>query len=153
MKRNRPWLATAFILPSLLPLLAFVILPMLSTVAVSFTSWDLLTPAEWIGLDNFTRLLGDEEVRAAFIHTFSFILGYLALTYLLGLLVALGLNRKMRGATLFRTFYFLPVVTSWVVVAIMWRWLLNPAFGVVNAGLALLHLPLPGGWADTTWAM
>lgn len=153
MNNRRPLLAAAFILPSFIPLFAFVLVPMLSSVVVSFMSWDLLTAPEWVGWQNFIDLWRDQEVRAAFLHTFEFILGYLPITYVFGLLAALGLNRKMRGQAILRTFYFLPVVTSWVIVAIMWRWLLNPAFGAVNAALGFLHLPQPGWWLDTAWSL
>jgi multiple sugar transport system permease protein len=126
---------------------------MVASIGVSLVSWDLLTPAEWVGLDNYRRLLHDEEFRAAFVHTLAFIGGYLPLVFVGGLAIALALNKVMRGVAFFRTLYFLPVVTSWVVVALMWKWLLNPESGIVDYLLGLVGVDGPGWWADPDWAM
>jgi multiple sugar transport system permease protein len=73
--------------------------------------------------------------------------------YVGGLALALGLNHALRGIAFLRAAYFLPVVTSWVVVALVWQWLLSPADGLVNAVLGTLGLPEPGWWTDPAWAM
>jgi multiple sugar transport system permease protein len=150
--RNYGW-AAFFILPSLVPLLFFTVGPALGALAVSFMRWDLLTPAKWIGLDNYRTLVADETFRAAALHTLEFVAGYLPLVVIGGLAVALLLNRNMPESGFLRTLYFMPVVTSWVAVALIWRWLLNPEYGVVNAVLRSLHLPTPGWWVDVHWAM
>jgi multiple sugar transport system permease protein len=79
--------------------------------------------------------------------------GYLPLVYIGGLLLALALNQRVRGLSFFRAAYFLPVVTSWVVVALMWKWLLNPDSGMVNFALGLVGIKGPGWWTDPGWAM
>lgn len=150
--RTYGW-AAFFILPSLIPLLLFTVGPAIGALVVSFTRWDLLTPARWIGLNNYRELLADEKFRAATVHTGAFVLGYLPLVLVGGLLVALLLNRKLPESGVLRTLFFMPVVTSWVSVALIWRWLLNPEYGVVNAVLHWLHLPTPGWWLDPHWAM
>lgn len=150
--RNHGW-AAFFILPSLIPLLLFTVGPAFGALAVSFMRWDLLTPAKWIGLDNYRTLAGDENFRAAALHTLEFVAGYLPLVVIGGLAVALLLNRNMPESGFLRTLYFMPVVTSWVAVALIWRWLLNPEYGVVNAVLRAMHLPAPGWWVDVQWAM
>lgn len=150
--RNYGW-AAFFILPSLVPLLLFTVGPALGALVVSFMRWDLLTPAKWIGLNNYRELAQDEKFRDAAVHTLLFVAGYLPIVLIGGLLIALLLNRHIPERGLLRTLFFMPVVTSWVAVALIWRWLLNPAYGVVNAVLGALHLPTPGWWLDPTWAM
>jgi multiple sugar transport system permease protein len=145
--------AALFIAPSLVPLLAFMVGPMLASAGISFVSWDLLTPARWVGLDNYRALWADDEFRSALVHTLIFIGGYLPLVLIGGLGVALALNERVHGLALFRTIYFLPVVTSWVVVALIWKWLLNPQTGVVDYLLGLVGIDGPGWWVDPHWAM
>lgn len=142
-----------FLLPSLLPLLAFVIGPMISAGWTSLHSWNLIGPMQWVGLDNYVFLLGDPATRDAFLHTVYYIVGYLPLVYVGGLALALALNTRLRGRALLRGVYFLPVITSWVVVALVWRWLLSPSNGVVNTVLAWFGVEGPGWWADPAWAM
>ncbi|MBN9173926.1 MAG: sugar ABC transporter permease, partial [Microbacterium sp.] len=79
--------------------------------------------------------------------------GYLPLVYVGGLALALTLNAKLRGRALLRGAYFLPVITSWVVVALVWRWLLSPSNGVVNGALGWFGIAGPGWWSDPAWAM
>lgn len=142
-----------FLLPSLLPLLAFSLAPMISALWTSFHRWNLIGPMAWVGLDNYAHLLTDPKTGAVFLHTLLYILGVLPLTYLGGLAIALALNSRMKGRTLFRGLYFLPVITSWVVVALVWRWLLNPSNGVVNAALGFFGIHGPGWWADPAWSI
>jgi multiple sugar transport system permease protein len=145
--------AALFIAPSFLPLIAFFILPMLAAGVLSFTSWDLLSPPQWIGLDNFRELIVDKDFLLSLRNTLLFIAGYLPLVYFLGLAAALALNRKFKGSTGLRAAYFLPVVTSWVIVALLWKWILNPNGGLVNSGLAAIGIEGPGWWASKEWSM
>jgi multiple sugar transport system permease protein len=145
--------AAAFILPSFLPMLLFTIGPMAASMVLSFYKWDLLRPARWVGIDNYQSLAADPEFHAAIGHTLFFIAGYMPLVFVGGLAIALALNQQLRGGGLFRTIYFLPVVTSWVVVAFIWKWLLNPQTGVVNYVLGLAGIHGPGWWTDPNWAM
>ncbi|MEU4548405.1 carbohydrate ABC transporter permease [Nonomuraea dietziae] len=142
-----------FLLPSLIPLVLFTLVPMAGSLWVSLHEWNLIEPMRWVGLDNYGEVLADPRTRAAFLHTLTFIAGYLPLVYAGGLGLAMLLNRAMGGRNIFRAIYFLPVITSWVVVALMWKWLLNPASGIVNWALGLLGVEGPGWWTDPTWAM
>lgn len=143
----------AFLLPSALPLLAFTLGPMVAALWVSLTKWNLLSPMKFIGLDNYTKLLTDSETRDVFLHTVYYIAGYLPLVYVGGLFLAIALNTALKGRSLLRGIYFLPVVTSWIVVALVWRWLLSPSSGVVNTVLGFVGIHGPGWWTDPTWAM
>lgn len=142
-----------FLLPSAVPLLLFIIVPMVSSAWISLHEWNLISPMKWVGLRNYADLARDGDSRAALLHTLEYLVGYLPLVYVGGLSIALGLNRVMPGRNLLRGAYFLPVVTSWVVVALVWKWLLNPGTGLVNDLLGRIGVHGPGWWTDPTWAM
>lgn len=144
---------SGFLAPSLLVLLAFSIGPMLGTVWVSFQEWNLIRDAQFIGFGNYRELWGDDDFRRALWNTLYYLVGYLPLVTVGGLGLALLVNSKLRGVALFRAMYFLPVVTSWVVVALLWKWLLNPTDGLVNWLLGLVGIDGPGWWTSRTWAM
>jgi multiple sugar transport system permease protein len=150
--RKAGWLAV-FLLPSLLPLLAFTVGPMVASVGISTLEWNLISDARFVGFDNYRALLDDPIFRASLWHTIQYLAGYLPLVFVGGLGLALLLNRGLKGVALFRSIYFLPVVTSWVVVALVWRWLLSPSGGIVNTALAAIGIDGPGWWTDPTWAM
>ena len=105
--------------PSLVGMTAFYILPVLSSLVVSFAKWDLLSPIRWIGLANYANALADPAVQQALGNTVTFIAGYLPTVVALGLGLALLLNRRLKGRTFFRAVYFVPVVTSWVAVQVV----------------------------------
>lgn len=149
---NRGWVLL-FLAPSAVPLLMFTIVPMLGSVWVSMHSWNLISPMRWAGLENYRGLLTDPTTRTVFTNTLIYCVGYLPLVYAGGLGLALVLNQRLRGRSMFRAAFFLPVVTSWVVVALVWKWLLNPTNGLVNTVLGAVGLPQPGWWTDPTWAL
>ncbi|WP_376778646.1 carbohydrate ABC transporter permease [Phytoactinopolyspora halotolerans] len=142
-----------FLLPSGVPLLLFTFVPMVSSAWVSLHEWNLISEMQWVGFANYAHLLTDPTTREVFGHTVLYIVGYFPLVYAGGLALAVVLNRRLAGRTFFRAAYFLPVVTSWVVVALVWQWLLNPSNGLVNQILGFLNLPQPGWWTDPSWAM
>ncbi len=143
----------AFLLPSAVPLTLFTLVPMGAAFWVSLHEWNLIGPMKWVGLDNYVSLAGDPDTRRAFGNTVYYIVGYLPLVYIGGLAIALALNSRMPARAFLRGIYFLPVVTSWIVVALVWRWLLNPEYGVVNYALGLVGIDGPGWWTDPAWAM
>jgi multiple sugar transport system permease protein len=143
----------AFLLPSAIPLLAFTLGPMVAALWVSLNEWNLLAPMKFVGLGNYTKLLSDPQTGDVFLHTLYYVAGYLPIVYVGGLALALGLNTALKGRALLRGIYFLPVVTSWIVVALVWRWLLSPSTGVVNTVLGFFGITGPGWWTDPNWAM
>jgi multiple sugar transport system permease protein len=152
-RRENNAIALLFIVPSYLPLVAFLILPMIAAVVLSFSKWDLLTPAQWVGIQNYRELIHDKSFYSSLGNTLYFIAGYLPIVYVLGLIAALALNNKFRGSGVIRAAYFLPVVTSWVIVALLWKWILNPNGGLVNSLLSLIGIQGPGWWTSPKWAM
>lgn len=157
MVGDRGWrkygIVLLFILPSFIPLLVFRLLPMVASVGISGLEWNLISPPRWLGADNYVSVLTDPVFRQGLRNTLFYIAGYLPLVYLGALVVALLLNRGVRGIAFFRGLYFLPVLTSWVVVALLWKWILNPQVGIVNYLLGLIGIDGPGWWTDPTWAM
>jgi len=177
--RRFPWL---FILPSLVGFLAFNAGPILISLLLSFTKWDIFNPLSlqavkdsWIGFGNFVRMWQDPTLHKAFWNTLYYVLVAVPLEIFISLLVALGLNRDFPGVKLIRTLYLLPTVTSIVAIGLLWRWVLNPYVGPVNMFLrwagrqvesffTFLHLKTPAaihwlasqgpGWlSDEHWAM
>jgi multiple sugar transport system permease protein len=151
---RRKYLALAvLLLPSLIGMFAFIMLPVLSSLVLSFAEWDLLGEISWIGLGNYVAALSDPAVLGALRNTLLFIAGYLPSVVVLALGLALLLNRKLKGRIVFRAIYFVPVVTSWVAVSLIWKWLLNPQYGLINYGLAMIGIKGPGWLFDPSWAM
>ncbi|NDL60743.1 carbohydrate ABC transporter permease [Phytoactinopolyspora mesophila] len=142
-----------FLAPSFVPLAMFTLAPMIGSLWVALHDWNLISPMRWVGADNFRELATDSNTWRAFGNTLYYIAGYLPLVFAGGLTAALALNTALRGRNVFRAAFFLPVVTSWVVVALVWKWLLNPSNGVVNHMLGLIGIDGPGWWTDPTWAM
>ena len=139
MKPNRaltPWL---FLAPGLLVFGAAVLLPMVFTIGYSFTEWNGFGDMTWIGLDNYARALADPQFRASFVH----VLIYIAATIFLEVAVGLGLAGlvSMRpGRLWFRVAIFTPVMLPMVVVAVLWSFVYNPDFGLINGALGALGL-------------
>jgi len=151
-RRNAAW-AVFFLAPSAIPLVLFTLLPMVSSIQISLESWNLISAPKFVGLANYAKLLASPTTGDALWHTLTYVLGYLPLVFVGGLVLALALNAGIPARSFFRATYFLPVITSWVVVALVWKWLLSPADGLVNTVLGTLGLPQPGWWTDPNWAM
>ncbi len=144
--------ALLFLAPTLIGLAVLSAGPILATLGISLTSWDMLTPPKFVGIDNYLNLLDDDRFGTALRNTFF----YTAVSVPLGLVLALGLasvlNRQIRGIAWIRTMYFLPLVTSATAIALVWLWIYSPT-GLLNQAMAFLGLP-PQRWvSDPTLAM
>ncbi|GAB2672135.1 carbohydrate ABC transporter permease [Paenibacillus thermoaerophilus] len=145
--------AFVLLLPGVSGLLLFQLIPMVSSGYISLTDWDLLTEAEFVGLDNYVQVFQDEKSLMSIKNVFRFIIGYLPLVLVFGLLFAVLLNRKMRGVKLYRAIVFIPVITSWIAVSIVWKWILNGKSGLLNYVLSLAGIEGPVWLQDFFWAM
>lgn len=132
-----------FIAPSLAGMLIFIVYPIAVSLWLSFHEWNLLRPPTYIGLDNFKELLNSDAFWNALRYTLMMIVLYVPLAFTLGLALALFLNQKLKGMVIVRTATFLPVVASWVVVSLIWKWIFNPQYGLVNYGLAQIGIDGP----------
>ncbi|MBC1227240.1 carbohydrate ABC transporter permease [Listeria booriae] len=151
-KKTIFWLSI-FLLPNLLGFLIFIALPILGSLATSFTDWDLISTIHFTGFDNYTRLFQDSEFWQSFRNTLTFIIGYLPIVMVLGLACAILLNQKIKMRGFFRAVYFLPVITSWVAVSLVWKWLYNPAYGLINYFLSVFGIDGPNWLTDPHTAM
>ncbi len=145
----------AFIMPAFLALLIFLILPILASVVLVFMNYDILTPPEWTGLDNIQNLFNDKRLLAIYGNTLKFVIGATLFNNLLGLLLAMGVNRSMPGILryLLRTAYFFPVLTTTASLALVWSFLLTQDRGVINFLLGQIGLG-PVQWlSHSRWAM
>lgn len=146
------WLCI-FLLPNLLGFLTFIGVPIVSSFVISFTDWDLIGSMSFRGFENYIRLVQDQDFWVSFRNTILFILGYLPLVIVFGLSCALLLNKKMKFRAFFRATFFLPVITSWVAVSLVWKWLYNPEYGLINYMLSTIGIDGPQWLNDPSTAM
>lgn len=131
-------MAWLFLLPSLIFLILFTLYPIIKTVYLSFFQSDLSTDRPiYVGLTNFKMMLEDEVFRKAFINNFWFAVGTIPTSVMLGMLLAILVNRKIKGTSLARTAFFYPVVIPMVSAAFIWLFFYTPEYGMINK---LLHL-------------
>ena len=147
------WWALLFLAPTLIGLALLSAGPILASFGISLTKWDLLTPPQFVGLDNFTNLLNDSRFTVSLRNTAFYVLLSVPIGMALALGLALALNQPLRGIALIRTAYFLPVVTSATAVGLVWAWIYSPASGLLNQAIGVVGIP-PQKWiTDPFWAM
>lgn len=142
-----------FIAPSLIGLLIFVIAPIAASLWLSLQDWNLLSPPKLVGLANFQTLFADPAFWNALRYTFGYIILYIPAVFVLALGLALLLNQKLHGVILVRTVTFIPVVASWVVISLIWKWVFNPQYGLVNYGLSWFGIQGPAWLFDANVAL
>lgn len=130
-----------FILPAFLLYALFMIYPFFQSIYLSFTDWNGVTPVKnWVGLANYRDMIEDVRLWKALRNNLTWVIIGTISPMVIGLFLAMLLWRQPRGYTLFRTVYFLPQVLSSVVIAIVWGWLYNPIFGLLNQTLERVGL-------------
>lgn len=120
-----------FIFPQLLGLVAFSLIPLVSAFVISMMNWDGMGTKQFVGFQNFIGQLRDEEFRIALVNTVYYTILSVPTGIVLAMLVAVGLNR-VRGKILYRLIYFMPNITMSVAVAVVFMWLFNADFGLIN---------------------
>lgn len=139
--------ALLFVSPWLLGMVLLTGGPILFSVVTSFTRYDVLSPARYVGLENYQRVVSDEVFYTSLANT-GFMVLRLPLVMAVGLLIAMLLNRSIRGIGFYRTAFFLPSIVPIVAVSLLWVLLLNPSYGVINTVLAwVFNLP-PATWVE-----
>ena len=145
--------ALPFLLPTIIGFLVFIAGPVVAALILGFTQWDLLTPPTWVGLGNYNQMAQMPLFWKTLRNTFQYTVLYLAPGVILPLLVAIFMNQRARAISIYRSVFFLPVVTSTVAVALVWFWLYNPEFGVINYFLRLVGIKGPMWLASPRTAM
>ncbi|MFI6873813.1 carbohydrate ABC transporter permease [Streptomyces sp. NPDC050400] len=139
--------------PALLHAALWIGLPIVAAVYLAFTSYDVLTAPRFVGLANFRDMLDDAMFRKSIVNTVIYTFFTVPFGMLLGLLLALALDRGLRARGVFRTAIFLPQVTATVAIALVWLWIYNPRNGLFNTLLGLFGIEGPAWLASTSWAM
>ena len=143
-----------FLAPSLLGFIVFSLIPILSALYLSFTSWDIIGGApEMIGIKNYVDILTGDEIYRVLINTLKYISLYIPGIILSSLLVAVLFDKNVKGVGLFRVLLFIPVLTSWVAGAIIWRSVLSGQYGLLNNVLTMIGITGPSWLTDKNWAM
>ncbi|MCM3116520.1 sugar ABC transporter permease [Neobacillus sp. MER 74] len=145
--------ALLFIAPTFLGLLIFYMLPAVASFGLSFASWDGMTAPVFVGLENIRTLFVDPTFQRSIINTIVFTVVSVPLSVVIATLVSLMLNQKIKGMVIYRTLYFLPVVTMPVAVGMVWKWLYNTDYGLINYLLGIFHLPQPSWLFDPNIAL
>lgn len=131
-----------FILPAMLPLVLFWILPVVFSGGLSFTDWDMMSEnIRFMGIKNYTSLLKDPNFGKVLKNTLVFAVGSTIPTIALGMLIALAMNGARRGTDVYRTIIFAPYITPMVAISVVWSWIFEPRVGILNFLMRLVGLP------------
>jgi len=142
-----------FTLPWMINLAVLIGLAMVASFGISFFKTDFLTEFEFVGLENYSRLTQDPLFWKALRNTAYYTFLAVPLSVVFALIVALLLNQKVKGLSFFRLMYYTPSIVSGVAVAILWQYVLNPRYGILNAGLKLIGIQGPKWIYSQQWAM
>ena len=129
--------------PMMLGFTVFFLIALAASLVLSLTDWDVLTRPQWVGLDNYVRLFRDEAFLTAMRNTVGLTIPNVVFRLAIALGLALALNSRIRFRALYRTIFFMPVLTMPVAVATIWKWLYDPTFGPINYMLGQFGLPRP----------
>ncbi|MBS4200587.1 sugar ABC transporter permease [Bacillus sp. FJAT-49732] len=121
-----------FIAPALFGFLSFTLIPVIAVFVIGSMEWDTLTPAKWAGFDNYINLFKDEVFLISLKNTILWVIYYVPASIALSLLLALAMNLPLRGISVFRTLLYIPVISPLLAVALLFVWLYNPDFGLIN---------------------
>jgi multiple sugar transport system permease protein len=147
------WSAYLFLIPFFLPFLIFTVAAVGFGAYVSFTEWGVIGDPQWVGLDNFRRALEDSFVPKVWANTLKYGLIVVPSTALVALAFALFVNQRWWGATLARTVFYAPNVVAVTVIGLVWVWLLDTRFGLVNQYLGYLGLPNVPWLTNPSWVL
>jgi len=153
-KWRENWVGYLFLLPWLIGFFGLFIGPGLASLYLSLTQYDAITTPKFVGLENYTTMFTDDDLFwPSLARTFYFAGVGVPLGVLGSMFLAILLNQKLRGVTIYRTLFFMPSLVPLVASIILWKWLLNADFGIVNQGLRAIGLDPPGWFSDRQWAI
>lgn len=142
------------LLPWLLGLIIFILGPIIASLYLSFTDYEVISPPVWVGLANYQKaFFGDDLFWPSLWLTFKYSIAVVPIGLLGSLFLAILLNRGMKGTNVFRTLFFLPSLTPAVALALLWAWLFHPSVGPINLGLSYIGIQGPGWLTDKNWAL
>lgn len=153
LKRKNTLIAWSFIAPNFIGFLIFTLVPVVFSLILAFMKWDSFSTPEFVGLQNFTRMLSDDIFWLSLKNTFLYTIGVVPLTLVCSLGLAILLNQKIKGVKFFRTAFFFPYVTSLVAIAVVWSMLFHPTMGPINQFLRVVIENPPGWLSSSDWAL
>ena len=140
-RREALW-GIACVTPAVLGFLLWQLGPIVASLGIAFTDWRIAGTPEWIGLENFRQIFFDDALfRKSLGVTFYYALGSVPLRLVFAFFLAILLNQKVRGLPIFRTIFYLPSLVPIIASSVLWIWLFNPDFGLLNAALRPLGIP------------
>ncbi|HEB32187.1 MAG TPA: sugar ABC transporter permease [Spirochaetes bacterium] len=146
-ERKKLIIGLAFVSPWLLGFFIFYIYPFIASIYYSFTVYHIISPPEFIGLRNYVDLITRDPLFVISIKNTLYYAGIsIPLGIVMGIIIALLLNAKVKGMAFYRTIFFLPVIVPFAAHAILWKWILHPKLGVVNYIIELIGIKHPPGW-------
>ena len=148
LRSDGPW-AALMLAPNLLGFTLFMLGPVVMTLVMSFTKNDLIDPMTFVGLDNYIKMAKDPIVHETLKNTLLYTLMVVPVGMVISLLLAVLLDQNIFGKRFYRAAYFLPSITSMVAVAVVWQWIYNPEFGILNYVLSWFHIP-PQKWLSSS---
>jgi multiple sugar transport system permease protein len=142
-----------FATPGILGLLLFVIYPILASIYYSFTSYSILQPGRWVGLENYRELLFEDPLFYKTLgNTVYMAVFTIPLSIVFAMTLAMLLNMKVRGQSFYRTIFYLPTIVPFVASSLLWLWIFNPQYGIINALLWFVGIQGPGWLGDPNWS-
>ncbi|MCK6630963.1 MAG: sugar ABC transporter permease [Fimbriimonadaceae bacterium] len=152
LRRKEAWMGVLFASPWIVGFCGFMLYPVVASMYFSFCDYSVLRKPIWIGADNYSELLSDKLFWVALKNTFLYAVMALPLSALAALGLALLLNTKIRGLTVYRTIFFLPSLVPLVSLAVLWLWMFNGQTGLVNVALGSIGISGPNWLGDPTWS-
>jgi multiple sugar transport system permease protein len=154
LQKKEELFAWLFISPLVLGIIIFQVYPTIFSLVISFTQWNLLTPAKFVGFRNFIELFtADRVFFKAMSNTILYGLGTVIPGIILAIVFASMLNQNIRGRTIYRALYFIPVIAPTVAIALLWQWIYEANFGVLNSVLRMIGIQGPSWLGSTHWAL
>lgn len=153
MKKKRQRAGFYFVLPWLIGLCLFTALPMVAAVYISMTDWDIVGNADFIGLKNYINLFQAEEFINSLWVTIRYAVIAVPLIIATSLTIAVLVSKNNKGTGVFRVIYYMPAIVSGVAVAIVFKWILDPSYGLLNGILSILHIQGPDWLYDPNWVL
>jgi multiple sugar transport system permease protein len=142
-----------FLLPWLIGLIVFYAIPMLASFYMSFTEWSMLSPPRWVGLENYTSLFSQDPLFYTSIYnTLYYVVFSVPLGMAISLSLAVLLNQKVKGISIFRTLFYMPSITNLVAISVLWTWIFNPEFGLLNGALRAIGIEGPLWLQSEIWS-
>jgi multiple sugar transport system permease protein len=153
MQRKEAMMGFLFISPWIIGFLLFTLGPFFTSFYLGFTTYSILQPGRWIGFDNYVRAFTVEPLFwKSLWNTAYYVLASVPLRIVLAFLLALLLNSKVRGLTMWRTLFYVPSITPIVATTVLWMYLLNPRFGLINYGLSMIGIDAVPWLTSPVWS-